>query len=142
MTQDASLEQSYMVLIKFLMLSKHRLLQLGVEHDISGVQAITLFLLDEPRPMNGFKKIYNCDASNVTGIIDGLEEKGLAGRYEHASDRRIKMVQLTVKGRRLRSALVGNLTTRENPLLSRLDDNELKTLVKLLEKITRPAAHI
>ena len=39
MTQDASLEQSYMVLIKFLMLSKHRLLQLGAEHDMSGVQA-------------------------------------------------------------------------------------------------------
>lgn len=136
MTQSQVLEQSYLVLIKFLMLSKHRLLNLGAQHGVSGVQAITLFLLDQPRPMNGFKKIYNCDASNVTGIVDGLEEKGLAKRYEHHEDRRIKMVKLTARGQKLRSALISNLTTRENPLLSKLNAQELKTLTELLQKIT------
>lgn len=138
MTPQTSLEHSYYVLIQFLMLSKHRLVELGAEHGLTGIQAITLFLLDEPRPMYSFKKIYNCDASNVTGIIDGLEEKGLVTRFEPPEDRRIKVVQTTDQGRQLRSDLICTITTNENPLLARLSPIELQTLVGLLEKITAP----
>lgn len=138
MTPQTSLEHSYYVLIQFLMLSKHRLVELGAEHGLTGIQAITLFLLDEPRPMYSFKKIYNCDASNVTGIIDGLEEKGLVARFEPPEDRRIKVVQTTKQGRQLRSDLICTITTNENPLLARLSPTELQTLVGLLEKITAP----
>lgn len=136
MTPQTSLEHSYYVLIQFLMLSKHRLIELGAEHGLTAIQAITLFLLDEPRPMYSFKKIYNCDASNVTGIIDGLEEKGLVTRYEPPEDRRIKVVQATEQGNKLRSDLICSITTNDNPLLSRLSPAELKTFVQLLEKVT------
>ena len=136
MAPQTSLEHSYYVLIQFLMLSKHRLVELGAEHGLTGIQAITLFLLDEPRPMYSFKKIYNCDASNVTGIIDGLEEKGLVTRYEPPEDRRIKVVETTEHGRKLRSDLICSITTNDNPLLARLSPAELKTFVGLLEKVT------
>lgn len=137
MTQEAKLEQSYLVLIKFLMLSKRHLMELGAEHGLTGIQATTLFVLDESRPMNSFKKMYNCDASNVTGIIDGLEDKSLVERFEDPSDRRVKTVRLTTKGKRLRSALIKQLTS-ESPLLSKLSANELAAFTQLLEKITNP----
>lgn len=137
MTQNATLEQSYLVLIKFLMLSKHRLMELGATYDLTGIQAMTLFLLDQPKPMHNFKKIYNCDASNVTGIMDGLEDKGLVERFEDPRDRRVKTVRLTPKGKRLRSTLIHRVTD-DSPLLSRLNDAELKTFVTLLQKITTP----
>jgi hypothetical protein len=75
MSHTTSLEASYLVFIEFLMLSKQRVIELGSECDLTGMQTMMLFLLDRPRPMNHFKKIFNCDASNVTGLVDGLEQK-------------------------------------------------------------------
>lgn len=138
MTQQTKLEQSYLILIRFLMLSKRRLMELGDQYDLTGVQTMTLFLLDEPRPMHSFKKIYNCDASNVTGIIDGLEAKALVERFEDPTDRRVKTVRLTTKGKRLRSTLIKHLTI-DSPLLSKLSPAELTTFTQLLETITSPA---
>ena len=40
------------------------------------------------------------EAQSLTGIIDGLEEKGLAKRLSHPKDRRKIRVQITPKGRR------------------------------------------
>ncbi len=136
MTQQATLEQSYLILLKFLMLSKSRVMELGAEHGLTGMQAMMLFLLDEPRPMNNFRKVFNCDASNITGLVDGLEQKKLASRYEDPADRRIKMVRLETKGKRIRAALLRNLTTHDNPLLSKLNPSELRVFIKLLQKIT------
>jgi DNA-binding MarR family transcriptional regulator len=39
------------------------------------------------------------EAQSLTGIIDGLEEKGLAKRLKHPKDRRKIRVQITPKGR-------------------------------------------
>ncbi len=83
MSEQNGLEQSYMALIKFLMLSKHRLFELGALYHLTGMQAVMVFLLDEPRSMSSFAKFFNCDASNVTGLVDGLEQKKLAARYEY-----------------------------------------------------------
>src|SRR5256885_761413 len=106
MPNATDLEQSYVILVKFLMLSKRRLIELGAEHDLTGMQAMMVFLLNEPRPMYSFKTIFNCDASNVTGLVDGLEQKQLASRYEDKRDRRIKMVKLDAKGRKIRAGMV------------------------------------
>ncbi len=57
-----------------------------------------LRLLEEPRTMSQLADLLHCDNSNVTGIVDNLEEKDLAIRYPSETDRRIKVVELTVKG--------------------------------------------
>ena len=45
----------------------------------------------------------SCDASNVTGLVDRLESRGLVRRQPSAEDRRVKVLQLTPAGSRLRS---------------------------------------
>ena len=40
-----------------------------------------------------------CDNSNVTGIVDRLEARGLVARRPHEHDRRVKHVVLTPLGR-------------------------------------------
>lgn len=137
MPQENSLEQSYLVLFKFLMLSKHRVFELGSKHGLTGMQTMMLFMLDHPRPMSNFREIFNCDASNITGLVDGLEQKQLASRYEPPEDRRTKMVRLDAEGSRLRKALMKKFTTHNSPLLSKLSPGELKTFMELLEKITQ-----
>jgi DNA-binding MarR family transcriptional regulator len=60
-----------------------------------------LRLLEQPRTMSQLADLLHCDNSNVTGIVDNLEEKDLAIRYPSEVDRRIKVVELTVKGETL-----------------------------------------
>lgn len=139
MTHTPSLEDAYMVLIKFLMLSKRRVIELGAEYELTAMQTMTLFLLDEPCPMLRFKKIFNCDASNITGIIDGLEHKKLVARYENPDDRRIKMVKLKKQGQDVRSSLLQRLGRHDGPILSKLDPHEFQTFISLLRKVTREA---
>lgn len=66
----------------------------------------TLRLLDEPRTMSEIAAVLHCDNSNVTGIVDGLEERGLVVRTASERDRRVKLIALTAEGRRVRTRLM------------------------------------
>ena len=63
-------------------------------------------MLDQPRAMSEIASYLHCDNSNVTGIVDGLEEKGLVERQPAEHDRRVKLIALTREGRRLRARLM------------------------------------
>lgn len=137
MPDQNSLEQSYLALVEFLLLAKQRLLDMGSKYGMTGMQTISLLLLDKPRSMHNFKTVYNCDPSNVTGIVDGLEHKKLAARYESPTDRRIKMVKLLAKGKRVRAELLNTLATDETYLLSNLSHQEATDFIRLVRKITK-----
>jgi DNA-binding MarR family transcriptional regulator len=66
----------------------------------------TLRALDGPRTMSQIAAVLHCDNSNVTGIVDGLEERGLARRTPSEQDRRVKLIELTSEGRRVRARLM------------------------------------
>lgn len=66
----------------------------------------TLRALDEPRTMSEIANVLHCDNSNVTGIVDGLEERGLVVRTASERDRRVKLIALTAEGRRVRTRLM------------------------------------
>src|SRR5438128_7652177 len=53
-----------------------------------------LFALDydTPRPMRTLARVWACDASNVTWMVDRLETRGLVERRMLTSDRRVKTV--------------------------------------------------
>lgn len=77
-----------------------RLLALAGELDLSTTQAQALMLLDpeDPRPMSDMAATLHCDRSNVTGIVDRLEARGLVERRPGAHDRRVKVLSLTEAG--------------------------------------------
>ena len=137
--QDISTEEAFIVFIKFMMLSKHRVIQLGSSYDLTAMQTLTLFLLDQPCPMQSLRKTFNCDASNITGLVDGLEQKELASRYEDPEDRRNKMVHLEQRGREVRRAMLRRLSRQDGPVLSQLEPTEYRTFMNLLQKITQGA---
>jgi DNA-binding MarR family transcriptional regulator len=68
-------------------------------------QAHLLRLLDpeEPVPMRRLACAMRCDPSNVTGLADRLEERGLIERRADPSDRRVKGLALTKAGVKLRN---------------------------------------
>ncbi|GLZ03562.1 MarR family transcriptional regulator [Actinomadura sp. NBRC 104412] len=69
------------------------------------VQAQALSTLGEPVPMRELANRLACDASNVTGIVDGLERRGLVERRPDPRDRRVKQLVLTPEGERRRDTL-------------------------------------
>jgi len=71
----------------------------------------TLRMLDQPRTMSEVASALHCDNSNVTGIVDSLEEKGLAQRRASEVDRRVKLIELTKEGRRVHTRLAEAFAT-------------------------------
>ena len=71
------------------------------------------------------------DASNLTGVVDRLEEMDAVWRQPHPSDRRAKGVVLTAEGERVRRAFWERLTGNSGPL-GRLNNRELSSLRALL----------
>lgn len=97
-------------------------------HALTGAQARVLGLLAlEPTPMRKIADKLKCEPSNVTGIIDRLESRGLVERRPDPADRRVKVAAPTDEGRatarRLRESLrfarepLGELTAAERTLL-------------------------
>jgi DNA-binding MarR family transcriptional regulator len=128
-------ERAFLGLIECLLRSKHQIFELGNAHGLNGMQTMTLLQLNEPRSMHEFKTIYNCDPSNVTTIVDALEERKLVERYTSPVDRRIKMVKLLSKGVKLRRSLITDLTNSDDYFLAKLSPAEAATFAQLVQKI-------
>ena len=74
------------------------------ELGLTFTQAHALRLLDpeRPLPMSALAERLICDASNVTGVADRLEARGLVERRSAHGDRRVKALTLTAAGAELR----------------------------------------
>ena len=86
--------EAWSLLFRLFMSQRGRLPQVAVEFDLSPMQAHVLRLLEpgRPVPMRSLARSLRCDASNVTGIIDRLEDRGLVLRAALKTDRRVKML--------------------------------------------------
>lgn len=84
---------------------------LCTEMDLTPVQGHALRSLDPAQPvaMSSLADALFCDASNVTGIVDKLESRGLIARQGADHDRRIKQLVVTEKGRKLRDKLIARM---------------------------------
>jgi DNA-binding MarR family transcriptional regulator len=134
---SAPIETFYQSLVEFLVLSKQQLFGIARSCGLTNVQTLSLLFVgpDKPQPMHSLSKFLGCDASNVTGIIDGMERKKLMSRVKHPADRRIKMVQLEPAGLEVRQHIIDSLSTKDNFIISKLNKSELVAFVSLLQKI-------
>jgi DNA-binding MarR family transcriptional regulator len=125
--------------MQFLALSKQQMFKIAAEFELTSTQAFLLLLNNgkELRTMHSFCAILGCDASNITGIVDGLERKGIMARAEHPTDRRIKTLKLLPKGKEIRAAIMQQLSdTKQSYILSKLTGPELQQFTTLIQKIT------
>lgn len=78
-----------------------------------------------------------CDPSNVTFLVDRLEERGLVERVTVATDRRVKAVALTAAGAATRDRLIQSAAT--STVFARLTPEEQVQLADLLARcLTEP----
>src|SRR5258706_997159 len=89
-----------------------------------------------PCSMRPLADAWKCDASNVTWLVDRLEERGLAERRPHPTDRRVRTVALTRKGTPVRGQIEAQLFEGP-PVLRTLSQTRPQTLNRIIRK--RPA---
>lgn len=113
---------------------------LASEFELSAAQCHVLHRMEpgEPIAMGKLAEALACDASNVTGLVDRLESRGLVRRHVDASDRRVKVLELTPAGTRLRSTVIQRMT-RPPARLDRLSLEEQQQLVKILKRLVDQA---
>jgi DNA-binding MarR family transcriptional regulator len=98
-------------------------------------QAMLLRQLGNALPMNEAAGKLHCDPSNVTGIVDRLEARGLIERQHLTKDRRVKHLALTSEGRRLKRRVDAILAAA--PGVSDLGSADQAALLALLNRSVR-----
>ncbi len=107
----------------------------AAKHSLTGAQARVLTLLSgEALPMRRIAKKLKCEPSNVTGIIDRLETRGLVERKPDPADRRVKLAAVTEDGRRTADLLRDSLDFAREPL-GELSNDERTALRDLLKRM-------
>lgn len=107
----------------------------AAEHELTGAQARVLRVLSlGPVPMRQIARNLKCEPSNVTGIIDRLEARGLAERRPDPADRRVKLAAPTEEGLRTATHLGDSLDFAREPL-AELSTEERTALRDLLRRM-------
>jgi len=96
-------------------------------------QAMALLRLGSSMSQRELATCLRYDASNITGIVDGLEQLGLVERQVDPADRRVRRIVLTDAGAELVDRLRACLF-RDEPLVGALDADEVAQLRDLLTK--------
>lgn len=127
---------AWQLLVRFFFTQRASLPQLASELQLSPAQCHVLHLIEpeRPVPMGRLAATLACDASNVTGLVDRLESRGLVRRRPSPEDRRVKVLYLTPSGCRIRALLVERMTTPP-ATLERLSAREQRELVRILTRL-------
>ena len=89
----------------------------------------------ESLPLTEISKLIFCGNSNLTALIDRMERDGLVQRVNHGTDRRIKEIRLTEKGRELAPKVIGEYRPFLHQMMSCFSPDEQKTLSDLLARL-------
>lgn len=105
---DGAPDDLWPTMVEFLLAMRNWWVALCAECDLTAAQGHALRILDpkRPVPMSALAEALVCDASNVTGIVDKLESRGLIARQGADHDRRVKQLAVTEKGLEVRDKLI------------------------------------
>ena len=133
---SASVAREVWELLFTLAKAKHGIVSAGLaELDLTPVLGHALRRLDPERPlaMSALADALYCHASNVTGIVDRLESRGLVERRPGAEDRRVKTLVLTPEGAAVRARVI-ELLSEPPAAIASLSDGDQQALRDILSR--------
>jgi MarR family transcriptional regulator, organic hydroperoxide resistance regulator len=106
--RHATAKEVWRLLFELAFANRGRLVGRIFELGLTPPQAFALRRLDpeRPVPMSELAGWLACDASNVTGLVDRLEARGLVERRAVEHDRRVKALAVTPAGVEMRKRLL------------------------------------
>ncbi|MGI8429512.1 MAG: MarR family winged helix-turn-helix transcriptional regulator [Solirubrobacteraceae bacterium] len=127
-------DEAWGLLYELMTLARRRFLDVAAELDLHPAQAIALVHMTPgtPVPMNELASGLHCDNSNVTGLVDRLEARGIVARQPYVQDRRVKHVVLTEHGEQLRERMhaIGHQAPEAIASLSTADQRSLRDVLR------------
>jgi DNA-binding MarR family transcriptional regulator len=131
---DAARE-AWSALLSLMMAQRTRFLEAVGAFGLSPMQFHALRLLEPggTMAMSELAEQLFCDASNVTGIVDRLESRGLVERRS-VDDRRVKALAVTPSGEELRARMIARLG-EPPPGIAALTPAEQRALRDLLQRV-------
>ena len=125
-------DEAWELMSRILFAQRGRMIAIASELDLHPQQLFALKHLDGPLPMGALADYLHCDSSNVTGIVDRLEKRGLVERRSAERDRRVKLLVLTDEGERVRTELVARMSepAPEIAALSPADQRALRDILR------------
>jgi MarR family transcriptional regulator, organic hydroperoxide resistance regulator len=132
-------EEAWALLRQLLFAERRRFFETAAAFELHPAQAGTLMHLDDEAgvPMHEIAAHLACDNSNVTGIVDRLEARGLVTRRASDRDRRVKYVVPTAIGLEVRDAMRERLALVP-AAIERLSTSDQRLLRDLLARAVRP----
>jgi DNA-binding MarR family transcriptional regulator len=132
----AAAAEAWATMRSLAMAQRGRVLAVASEAGLSPPQVFALLALTpgERAPMGDLAGILRCDASNVTGLTDRLEARGLVERRAAPHDRRVRHLVLTDAGAALREQVAERLEAPPDGF-AQLTAGEAETLRDLLLKV-------
>jgi DNA-binding MarR family transcriptional regulator len=111
--------------------------KLATDYGITGPQLVCLVTIreEEPLTIKNLAQSAYLSASTVVGIVDRLEEKGLATRIRSVSDRRAVQISITEKGRILLASAPSPIQESLAQALEGLPEEEKVSIALALEKV-------
>lgn len=95
------------------------------------------FAAMKPSSMGEIAEQFGCDPSNITAKADRLVELGLAERRPDPHDRRVKLIAATEDGVQMSKEICDSRDWLSD-LLESFNDEELETVQRALQLLTRP----
>jgi MarR family transcriptional regulator, organic hydroperoxide resistance regulator len=134
-TRRTPADEAWGLVAQLFFSNKARFVAIAAEYELTPMQAHALRLLEPGKelPMSALADSLYCDASNVTGIVDRLEARGLIERRSADRDRRVKMLAVTSAGQELRDELLERLFTAP-PSVAGLSVEDQRTLRDILRR--------
>jgi MarR family transcriptional regulator, lower aerobic nicotinate degradation pathway regulator len=134
---DELLAKSGFLMVRLAMGFKARAIAALEEAGFSQYHYSVLALLDEqPREAQAtIAEVVGIDPSQLVGVLDALEDKGLIARQRDTADRRRHVVSLTAKGRSQLVRLRSTIDRVEDEMFEPLDVESRKTFHQLLLRL-------
>ncbi len=110
--------------------------------ELGAEQWFVLARLDEakragegPLPQSALSERALVDAPNVSRLVDALVERGLVERTPSATDRRVKLIEVTDAGSALAGRLLAAAQHERHRVFAGIDDDELQRLLAVLDLV-------
>jgi DNA-binding MarR family transcriptional regulator len=129
--------EAWSLLLRLLRADESTLLGVWAEFNLTSAQGDLLCSLEpgQSAPMVALARSLHCHDSNVTGLVDRLEQRGLIERQSNPKDRRVKLIALTRDGEMFRGRLLERLF-EPLPFIAVLTTRDKTTLRDILLRAT------
>jgi DNA-binding MarR family transcriptional regulator len=123
---------------------RRSMMQMWQDRSLSKLNLHVLMLLDHhgPLPMSRLAALVDVSLSNMTGIVDRLEQLGVVERIRDDRDRRLVLVRATPSGASRCEEVDGLRRAHLRRLIGTLDARERSVVLKAAQVLARGVARL